>query len=103
MRAMATAMRIGGNIEGEGGMAMTTMKRVVGKQWQRQQRGQWQLQQGWQVRMRAMARVARAMAMATKRVVARKRAMVSNDNNKTMATETTTMTMMTTAIIQQQQ
>jgi hypothetical protein len=31
--------------------------------------------------MRAKARVARAMAMATKRVIVRKRAMASKDNN----------------------
>ena len=34
--------------------------------------------------MRAKARVARAMAMATKRVIVRKRAMTSKDNNNEM-------------------
>jgi hypothetical protein len=36
--------------------------------------------------MRAVTRVARAMAMATKRAIVRKRAMVSNDDNETVAT-----------------
>jgi hypothetical protein len=44
--------------------------------------------------MRAMARAARAMEMATKRAIARKRAMTSNDGNKMMATETMTMQQM---------
>ncbi len=26
-------MRVAGNVEGEGNMAMTTVKRMVGKQW----------------------------------------------------------------------
>ncbi len=47
--------------------------------------------------MRMMTRVARAMAMVTKRAIARKGAMASNNDNKTMATETTTTTTMTTA------
>jgi hypothetical protein len=42
--------------------------------------------------MRAMARAARGMVMATKSAIARKREMASNDNNKTMATETTMTT-----------
>jgi hypothetical protein len=48
--------------------------------------------------MRAMTRVARAMAMATKRAIARKRVIASNNDNKTMATETmtTTTTLMAT-------
>jgi hypothetical protein len=41
--------------------------------------------------MRAMARAATAIAMVTNRTIARKRAMASNDNNKTTATETMTM------------
>jgi hypothetical protein len=45
--------------------------------------------------MRAMARVAQAMAMATNRVIARKRVMASDDNNKTIATDTTTTIKMT--------
>ncbi len=40
MRAMATAMRLAGNKEGEGSMAIVTLKRMVGKQQQQQQRGQ---------------------------------------------------------------
>jgi hypothetical protein len=40
--------------------------------------------------MRAMARAARAMTMAIKRALVRKRAMASNDNNKMTAAETTT-------------
>ncbi len=31
MRAMAMAMRVGGDKEGEGGMAMATVKRMAGK------------------------------------------------------------------------
>jgi hypothetical protein len=68
-RAMAvamtvTAMRVASNKEGEGGRAMKTVTRLVGKQWQRQRGGQWRWQQGRQARMGVMARVARAMAMA---------------------------------------
>jgi hypothetical protein len=48
--------------------------------------------------MRAMATVARAMAMVTKMVIARKRAMAINNDNKMMATETTTKTKTTTAM-----
>jgi hypothetical protein len=47
--------------------------------------------------MKVMARAARAMAMVTKRVIARNSAMASNDNNKRAVTEKTTMTTMTTA------
>ncbi len=43
------------------------------------------------------ARAAKAMAMVTKRVIARKRAMASNNDNKTTMTETTTMTIITMA------
>jgi hypothetical protein len=53
--------------EGEGGKAMARMTRVAGEQQERQQRGQWQWQQGWWARMRAMARAARAMVMAQRR------------------------------------
>jgi hypothetical protein len=35
MRVMATAMRVVSNKEGEGGMAMATVTRMVGKQRQR--------------------------------------------------------------------
>ncbi len=38
-----------------------------------------------------MARVARAMVIATKRAIARKRAMASNNDNETTATETMTV------------
>jgi hypothetical protein len=38
-------MRVAGNKEGEGGMAMPMVKRMTGKQQQWQQRGQWQWQQ----------------------------------------------------------
>ncbi len=31
MRAMATAMRVSGNKEGEGGMVMVTLKKMAGK------------------------------------------------------------------------
>ncbi len=46
-RAMAAAtsvaaMRVASNKEGEGGKAMETVTRLVDKQWQWQQRGQWQ-------------------------------------------------------------
>jgi hypothetical protein len=41
MRAMATAMTVAGNKEGEGGMAMAMVTRMAGKRWQWQQRGQW--------------------------------------------------------------
>ncbi len=34
MRGMATVMRVASNKEGEGGKAMVTVTRVVGKQWQ---------------------------------------------------------------------
>ncbi len=47
--------------------------------------------------MRVMVRVARVMVMATKRAIARKRAMVSNNDNKTTTTETTMATTTTTA------
>jgi hypothetical protein len=47
--------------------------------------------------MRAIARVARAMVMVTKMAIESNRAMVSNDYNETMATETTTVTTMTKA------
>jgi hypothetical protein len=39
MRVVARAMRLAGNKEGEGGIAMAMMKRMAGEQWQRQQRG----------------------------------------------------------------
>jgi hypothetical protein len=48
--------------------------------------------------MGVMARAARAMVMATNRVIARKRMMVSNDDNETMVTETMTTTKTTTAM-----
>ncbi len=56
MRAMAAAttvvaMRVASNKEGEGGKAMEMVTRLLGKQWGRQQRGQWQWQQGWWARM----------------------------------------------------
>ena len=46
MRAMAAvttvaALRVASNEEGEGGKAMETVRRLAGKQWGRQQRGQW--------------------------------------------------------------
>ncbi len=68
-RAMAAAMtvaamRVASNEEGEGGKVMDTVTRLADEQWQRLQRGQWRWQQDWWVRMQAMARVARAMAMA---------------------------------------
>jgi hypothetical protein len=67
-RAMAAsttvvAMRVASNKEGEGSKAMETLTKLAGKQWQRQQRGQWRWGQGWRARMRTMARVARVMAM----------------------------------------
>ncbi len=45
-RAMAAAtavaaLRVASNKEGEGGKVMETVTRLVGKQWRRQQRGQW--------------------------------------------------------------
>ncbi len=50
-RAMAAvttvvAMRVASDKEGEGSKVMETVTRLAGKQWQRQQRGQWQWQQG---------------------------------------------------------
>ncbi len=33
MRVVAMAMRVAGNREGEGGMAMAMMKRMAGEQW----------------------------------------------------------------------
>ncbi len=33
MRAVATAMRVAGNEEGEDGMAMEMVKKMAGKQW----------------------------------------------------------------------
>ncbi len=56
MRAMAAAttvaaMRVASNKEGEGGKAIAMVTRLVGKQWQWQQRGQWRWRQGWWVRM----------------------------------------------------
>ena len=49
MRAMVAAMtvaamRVASNEEGEGGKAMEMVTRLVGKQWQWQQRGQWRWQ-----------------------------------------------------------
>ncbi len=58
------AMMVVSDEEGEGGKAMETVTRLAGKQRQRQQRGQWRWRRGWQARMRAMARAARAMTMA---------------------------------------
>jgi hypothetical protein len=58
------AMRVASNKEGEAGKVMESVTRLVGKQWRRQQRGQWGWRRGWQARMRAVARAARAMAMA---------------------------------------
>ncbi len=68
MRSMVAAttvvvMRVASDEEGEGDKVMETVTRLAGKQWPRQQRGQWQWRRGWQARMRAMARAARAMAM----------------------------------------
>jgi hypothetical protein len=83
---MTMAIRVAGNEEGKGSKAIAmATTRVAGEQQQRGQRGQWQRQQGWQTSKgngnkegnsnegwwaskRAMAMVARAMAMA-KRVV----------------------------------
>ncbi len=90
MRVVVTTMRVAGDKEGEGGMAMAMVKRMTGKQRGWQQRGQRQRWQGWGARMRAIARAARAMAIAMKRVIARMRAIASNNTNKTTATETTT-------------
>jgi hypothetical protein len=42
MRAMAMAMRVAGKEEGESSMAMVMVTRMVGKQQQWQQIGQWQ-------------------------------------------------------------
>ena len=56
-RVMPMAMRVVRDEEGEGSKATATATRVVGEQWQ------WQ--QGWWARKRA--RLARVMAMATKR------------------------------------
>jgi hypothetical protein len=44
MRAMATAMWVASNKEGEDGKAMATMTRVAGEQCQQRQIWQWQLQ-----------------------------------------------------------
>jgi hypothetical protein len=41
MREIATAMRVASNKEGEVDKSMETVTRVVGKQQQWQQRGQW--------------------------------------------------------------
>ncbi len=38
------AMRVASDKEGESGKAMETVTRLAGKQWQRQQRGQWRWQ-----------------------------------------------------------
>jgi hypothetical protein len=92
MGAVAMAMRMRDNKKGEGSIEMAMLTRVAGELWQQQQRGQWQWQQGWRARMRAMTRAAQAVAMAMKRVIARKRAIASSNNNEMMATETTTMT-----------
>ena len=54
---MPKAMRVVGDEEGEGSKATVTATRVAGERWQ------WQ--QGWWARKRA--RLARVMAMATKR------------------------------------
>jgi hypothetical protein len=56
MRVMAVAttvvaMRVASKKEGEGGKAMEMVTRLAGKQWQRQQKGQWQWQRGWRARM----------------------------------------------------
>jgi hypothetical protein len=69
MKAMAAAttvvaMRVASDKEGEGGKVMEMVTRLVGKQRQWQQRGHWGWGQGWQGRMQAMARAARAMVMA---------------------------------------
>jgi hypothetical protein len=48
--------------------------------------------------MRAMARAVSAMAMVTKRTIARKRAMASSGINETTATETMTKKTMTKAM-----
>ena len=40
MRMVVMVMRVVGNKDGEGGMAMAMMKRMAGKQQQQQQRGQ---------------------------------------------------------------
>ncbi len=41
MRVVATAMRVAGDKEGEGGIGMVRMKKIASEQQQRQQRGQW--------------------------------------------------------------
>jgi hypothetical protein len=41
MRLVATAMRLAGDNEDEGGMGMATVKRMSGEQRQQQQKGQW--------------------------------------------------------------
>jgi hypothetical protein len=71
---VAMSMRVVGDKEGEGGMAMAMVTRMAGGQQQQQQQGQWRWQQGWWVRMRAMSREARRMEMATKREILRKMA-----------------------------
>ncbi len=86
-RAMATAMRVGGDKEGEGSKAIAMATRIVGKltatatkrvivmgmrvagkqlQWRRRQRGLWQQQQWWRAAKRVMVVVARTMVMATR-------------------------------------
>jgi hypothetical protein len=80
---MVMAMRGVGDKEGEGSKAMamattlvgkwtamatkrvmTLVRRVAGKKWLWQQRGQWQQQQQWWTVKRAIATVARALVMA---------------------------------------
>ena len=70
-RAMAAAttvvaMRVASNKEGEGGKAMETVTRLVGKQRRWRQRGQLRWRRGWQAMTMALAMVARAMATETR-------------------------------------
>jgi hypothetical protein len=64
--AMVTRMVDKWTVRGTKRAMATTAMRVVGKQWQWQQRGQWHRQQGWWGTKKPMTMVARAMAMATR-------------------------------------
>jgi hypothetical protein len=91
-----TAMRVACDKEGEGSMALVmVMVKKDGGQAMATKRA---VAMAMRVagRMRAMARAAREMAMATKRAIVRKRVMASNDNNETMATETMVINTMKT-------
>ncbi len=98
MRVVVTAMRVVAGKEGEGGMVMAMVTRMVGKQHPPATKRAVAMATRVAGKDEDDGKSSKVMAMATKREIARKRAMAIKVENKMTATETTMMTTTTMAM-----